>query len=194
MLTEAEKHGINELLSRMSAQDLQSLAQTVTSKQLVPETSSEAISMIILHTERAAELLDRKKITKELMFEYLHFKSVPIKSEAGKIEHALRVLRLWGASTLEEIVPGNNGNGESSSSARPPEVTPRITRGQLLVVTPPQDRERSPAASHRDPTSGSPQSPARKRARMSDSIRSTDTTADDNNNSNCAATAYSWRQ
>ena len=211
MLTEAEKHGINELLSRMSAQDLQSLAQTVTSKQLVPETSSEAISMIILHTERAAELLDRKKITKELMFEYLHFKRVPIESKAGKIKHALRVLKLWGsaefASTREEIVPGNNGNDESSSSAQPPKVKPRNIRdktnmycnvcdltlatrilflshcstvhdvkfkgksGQPLVI--PQDRERSPAASHHDPASGSPHSPARKRARMSDSMNTT---------------------
>ena len=171
----------------MSAPDLQSLAQTVTSKQLVPETSSEAISMIILHTERAAaaELLDRKKITKELMFEYLHFKRVPIESKAGKIKHALRVLKLWGSAesvgTLEEIVPGNNGNDESSSSSAQP---PRSIRGQPLVVPQPQDRERemSPTASHHDMTPGSPQPPARKRMRMSDSIRSTDTTADDNNN------------
>ena len=39
MLTEAEKYGISELLSRLSVSDLQSLAQTVTSKLLVPETS-----------------------------------------------------------------------------------------------------------------------------------------------------------
>ena len=210
----------------MSDQDLQSLAQTVTSKQLVPVSKAEAISMIILHTNRPLELLERTKIKKELMFEYLHFKSVPIKSEAGKIEHALRVLKLWGsaefASTLEEIVPGNNGNGESSSSARPPKVKPRnisdktnmycnvcdltlATRilffshcstvhdvkfkgksGQPLVIPQLQDRERSPAASHHDPTSGSSQSPARKRARMSDFIRSID---NDNNNSNSGADA-----
>ena len=119
MLTDAEKHGINELLARMAAQDLQSLAQTVTSKQLVPETSSEAISMIILYTERAAELLDRKKITNELML-MLHFKRVPIESKAGKIKHALRVLKLWGSAesvgTLEEIVPGNNGNGRAAAA------------------------------------------------------------------------------
>ena len=75
MLSAAEKHGIRELLSRMSSQDLQSLAQTVTSKQLVPETKAEAVSMIILHSERAADLLKRKKIKKELMFEYLDFKN-----------------------------------------------------------------------------------------------------------------------
>ena len=98
MLTEAEKHGIAELLTRMSVQDLQSLAQTVTSKLLVPETSSEAISMIILHTERAADLLKRRKIKKELLFKYLHFKRVPIESVADKSVHVTRVLELWGAA------------------------------------------------------------------------------------------------
>ena len=67
----------------------------------------------------------------------------------------------YSGSTLEENVSGNNGNDKSS-------------RGQPLVV--PQARERSPAASHYDTTSGLSQSPARKRARMLDmgSIRSTD--------------------
>ena len=67
----------------------------------------------------------------------------------------------YSGSTLEENVSGNNGNDKSS-------------RGQPLVV--PQARERSPAASHYDTTSGFSQSPARKRARMLDmgSIRSTD--------------------
>ena len=67
----------------------------------------------------------------------------------------------YSGSTLEENVSGNNGNDKSS-------------RGQPLVV--PQARERSPAASHYDTTSGFSQSPARKRARMLDmgSIRSSD--------------------
>ena len=71
-----------------------------------------------------------------------------------------------GGSTLEDNVSGNNGND-------------KISCGQPLVV--PHARERSPAASHYDTTSGLSQSPARKRARMLDmgSIRSTD---NDNNN------------
>ena len=104
MLTEAEKHGIAELLTRMSVQDLQSLAQTVTSKLLVPETSSEAISMIILHTERAADLLKRRKIKKELLFKYLHYKRVPIESVADKSVHVTRVLELWGAAPEESSI------------------------------------------------------------------------------------------
>ena len=97
MLTEAEKYGISELLSRLSVSDLQSLAQTVTSKLLVPETSSEAITAIILHTDKAVDLLKRKKIKKEVLFKYLHFKRVPIEAVSDKSVHVSRVLELWGA-------------------------------------------------------------------------------------------------
>jgi hypothetical protein len=43
MLSEKEKHGIAELLGRMDKADLFSLAQTVTSKLILPETTSEAV-------------------------------------------------------------------------------------------------------------------------------------------------------
>ena len=95
MLTEAEKYGISELLSRLSVSDLQSLAQTVTSKLLVPETSSEAITAIILHTDKAVDLLKRKKIKKELLFKYLHLKGVSIEAVADKSVHVTRVLEVW---------------------------------------------------------------------------------------------------
>ena len=97
MLTEAEKLGIWELLNIFfSFPDLQSLAQTVTNKMLVPETPSEAITMIILHTDRAVDLLKRKKIKKEILFKYLHLKRVAIEAESDKSVCVSRVLELWG--------------------------------------------------------------------------------------------------
>ena len=101
----------------MSVKDLQSLAQTVTSKLLEPQTKIEAISMIILHTERAADLLKRKKIKKELMFEYLDFKKVSIEPLSSMNEHVFRVLNLWGsdesapAKKLTEGIIANVGQG-----------------------------------------------------------------------------------
>jgi len=103
MLTEAEKYGISELLSRLSVSDLQSLAQTVTSKLLVPETSSEAITAIILHTDKAVDLLKRKKIKKEILFKYLHFKRVPIEAVADKSVHVSRVLEVWGTAQCGDM-------------------------------------------------------------------------------------------
>jgi len=102
MLTEKEKHGISELLDRMTISDLQSLAQTVTSRLLVPENSMEAIQAIILHTDKASDLLKRRKIKKELLFKYLHQKRVPIEAISDKNMHVSKVLEVWESSDSDE--------------------------------------------------------------------------------------------
>lgn len=98
MLSEREKHGVAELLTKMSLADLASLCQTVTSRLLVPENDTEAIQAIILHTDKASDLLKRRKIKKELLFKYLHHKRVPIESIADKNVHISRVLEVWGSA------------------------------------------------------------------------------------------------
>lgn len=98
MLTEKEKHGISELLARMSRKDLTSLAQTVTSRLIIPETTSEAISAILLHTEKASDLLNRRKVKKELLFKYLCAKKVSIEPSADKTIFISNVLQLWGTN------------------------------------------------------------------------------------------------
>ena len=98
MLTEKEKHGVSELLARMSSRDLTSLAQTVTSRLIVPETHSEAVSAIILHSEKPSDLLRRRKIKKELLFKYLNAKRVGVDSGADKSIMVSHVLQLWGAA------------------------------------------------------------------------------------------------
>jgi len=102
MLTEKEKHGISELLDRMTISDLQSLAQTVTSRLLVPENSMEAIQAIILHTDKASDLLKRRKIKKELLFKYLHYKRVPIEAISDKNLHVIKVLEVWDSSESQD--------------------------------------------------------------------------------------------
>lgn len=96
MLTEKEKYGISELLSRMALRDLNSLAQTVTSRLIVPENSSEAVSAILLHTDKPSDLLRRRKIKKELLFKYLNAKRVSIDPGADKSVYIAQVLQLWG--------------------------------------------------------------------------------------------------
>jgi len=86
----------------MRVEDLQSLAQTVTSRLLVPENSMEAIQAIILHTDKASDLLKRRKIKKELLFKYLHCKRIPIESISDKSVHVSRVLEVWGSSDSQD--------------------------------------------------------------------------------------------
>ena len=97
MLTEKEKHGISELLGRMTSKDLTSLAQTVTSRLIVPETTSEAVSAILLNTDKPGDLLRRRKIKKELLFKYLHAKKVTVDPSADKCVFITHVLQLWGS-------------------------------------------------------------------------------------------------
>ena len=96
MLTEKEKSGAEELLRLLPVSDLHSLAQTVTSNMLVLEDSAEAIAAILLHTDKAVDLLKRKKIKKESLFKYLHAKRVPIEAVAEKSVHMAKVLEVWG--------------------------------------------------------------------------------------------------
>ena len=98
MLTEKEKHGISELLARMNSKDLTSLAQTVTSRLIVPETTSEAVSAILLHTDKPTDLLRRRKIKKELLLKYLSAKKVAVDPSADKSIFISHVLQIWGAN------------------------------------------------------------------------------------------------
>ena len=59
--------------------------------------------MIILHTDRAVDLLKRKKIKKEILFKYLHFKRVAIEAVSDKSVHVSRVLELWGGSQSGDL-------------------------------------------------------------------------------------------
>ena len=62
MLSEREKHGVAELLTRLPKSDLYSLAQTVTSRLLLPESPADAVSHILMHTDKAEDLLKRRKV------------------------------------------------------------------------------------------------------------------------------------
>ena len=47
MLIESEKRGIGELLERMEGVDLNSLAQTVTNRLIVPQSRGDAVQVLV---------------------------------------------------------------------------------------------------------------------------------------------------
>ncbi len=100
MLSEKEKHGMAELLARMPQPDLFSLAQTVTSRLIVPESPSEAVTAIIQHTDRPLDLLKRRRVRKDFLFKYLHDKRVEgVEASADKAVIISHVLQLWGSQS-----------------------------------------------------------------------------------------------
>ena len=86
---------------RLDKSDLVSLAQTVTSRLILPETCSEAIAAIILHTDKAEDLLKRRKVKKEFLFKYLHAKRVQgVEASSDKLVTINHVLQLWGSGPV----------------------------------------------------------------------------------------------
>ncbi|CAB3369062.1 Hypothetical predicted protein [Cloeon dipterum] len=72
MLTELETEQLTGLLSLMGDDDLKSLTKTVTNTLIIPNDAKDAVSTILKYSPSVASVLGRKKITKELVFRYLH--------------------------------------------------------------------------------------------------------------------------
>jgi len=120
MLIESEKRGIGELLERMEGVDLNSLAQTVTNRLIVPQSRGDAVQAVILHTDSALDLLKRRKMKKDFLFRYLHDKKVPIETSAEKTTIVRKILELWGSSDDADMYFCD----ENSLDAPPPAPVP----------------------------------------------------------------------
>jgi len=120
MLSEHEKRGVCELLERMENRDLVSLVQTVTNRLILPESVGDAIQAIILHTDRALDLLKRRKMRKDFLFKYLHDKKVSVEASADKGEMVRRVLEVWGSRDEVEMLIED----ENSLDGPPPAPVP----------------------------------------------------------------------
>ncbi|KAJ9578717.1 hypothetical protein L9F63_005079 [Diploptera punctata] len=95
MLSEKEKENIKELLELMPELDLRNLAVTVTQNMILSLTKEEAVQAIILHSATAESLLMRKKMSKEILFRYLHEKRIPCVSTDDKKTFVNSILEFW---------------------------------------------------------------------------------------------------
>ena len=59
---------------------------------------AEAIDAVILHSESAMWLLNRKKLTRATLFQYLNAKKVTINGQADKYVISERIVKLWNES------------------------------------------------------------------------------------------------
>uniref|UniRef100_A0A1B6KEV2 NTF2 domain-containing protein n=1 Tax=Graphocephala atropunctata TaxID=36148 RepID=A0A1B6KEV2_9HEMI len=84
MLTLEERINITELLNGVSLDDLHSLATTITKGLLKTNTREEANEAILQHSDTVDSILNRKKISRELLFNYLHWKKVTTDNNLDK--------------------------------------------------------------------------------------------------------------
>lgn len=59
---------------------------------------------MILHSDSALWLLNRKKLTRALLFEYLNARKVPISGKAEKIDVINRILEYWDSTPYNNHV------------------------------------------------------------------------------------------
>lgn len=125
-----EVTGIKDLLSRLEDEVVYSLADTATKRALAfPSVNGiflndvtnvndapsvritiyvcyrmvlDAVNAILLHCESANWLLNRKKMTRAILFEYLNSKRIPISGQAEKSTIVSRILELWGTEAPQE--------------------------------------------------------------------------------------------
>lgn len=86
---------VTELLSGLTEGDRIQLAKTVSKKIIKVVNADKALNVILLHSPSVESILTRKKISKQLLFNYLHYKQVPVEPAFSKEELIKRLLDHW---------------------------------------------------------------------------------------------------
>ncbi|XP_059824641.1 uncharacterized protein C3orf38 homolog isoform X2 [Hypanus sabinus] len=112
MLSESERCGCREILQFLGQCELMSVADTVTNRMLKIENCAEAMSAILSYSQSAEELLKRKKIHREILFQYLAKHNIVISANAEKHQLIQRIIDYWKESTTTS----QKSNASESSS------------------------------------------------------------------------------
>ncbi|XP_069744846.1 uncharacterized protein C3orf38 homolog isoform X4 [Narcine bancroftii] len=94
-LSEGERRGCQEILQALGQNELRSVADTVTNRMLQIDSDAEAISAILSYSQSAEELLKRKKIHREILFQYLAKRNVVVSANAEKYHLIQRIIEYW---------------------------------------------------------------------------------------------------
>uniref|UniRef100_A0A8B9RP94 Chromosome 3 open reading frame 38 n=1 Tax=Astyanax mexicanus TaxID=7994 RepID=A0A8B9RP94_ASTMX len=99
-MSEKEQSGCRRLLELLSAEDLMALKDTVTNRLISVESTREAVEAIIAYSQSAEELLKRRKVHREVIFQYLAKEGVAVPPNTEKLHLVRRTLALWSDKKL----------------------------------------------------------------------------------------------
>uniref|UniRef100_UPI00398E96D6 uncharacterized protein C3orf38 homolog isoform X1 n=2 Tax=Pristiophorus japonicus TaxID=55135 RepID=UPI00398E96D6 len=118
MLSGKEQAGCREILRALGHCELFSVADTVTNRMLKIETEAEAMAVILSYSQSAEELLKRKKIHREILFQYLAQHDVVVPANAEKYQLVQKIIDYWreGTTTSQK-----ESSSESSSEYNVPQ-------------------------------------------------------------------------
>ncbi|EDO45335.1 predicted protein [Nematostella vectensis] len=116
MLTGKEKELFCEILGRVNLQDLISLTDTVTNRVISTENREEAIEAILLFSKNANHLLRRKKIKREILYQYLAEKGFVAPTTADKSFLCRKILNICGSTqnNLPQEIEPHTGNQQGT--------------------------------------------------------------------------------
>ncbi|XP_073440533.1 uncharacterized protein [Dendrobates tinctorius] len=94
-LTGQQSAGSRKLLELLDTADLFSLASTVTMKKSTACTWAAAIDTIVQNSQSAYELLNRRKVLRDIIGAYLKYEGIPLRPKFTKAEVVLKTLTYW---------------------------------------------------------------------------------------------------
>ncbi|ESO86692.1 hypothetical protein LOTGIDRAFT_128762 [Lottia gigantea] len=95
MLTKEEIQGFESILRKLSNDDIMSLKDTVTNRKIAVEGVKEAIKVIITYSDSSRDLLRRKKINRDILFQYLYDCKVVVSPNLDKSRLIDKILEYW---------------------------------------------------------------------------------------------------
>ncbi|KAF4086925.1 hypothetical protein AMELA_G00089930 [Ameiurus melas] len=99
VMSKKESDGCKKLLELLPKDDLFALNDTVTNRLIQVTSSREAIEAIIAYSMSAEELLKRKKVHRDVIFQYLAKESVVVPRNSEKYQLVKKTLELWSCAT-----------------------------------------------------------------------------------------------
>lgn len=98
MLSDKELEGCRSILNKLPQRDLINLTDTVTNRTVSPENTTEAVNAILSYSHTASQLLKRKKVKREHIYQYLAEKGIIEHLASDKPTLIKRALLYWGSS------------------------------------------------------------------------------------------------
>jgi hypothetical protein len=64
----------------------------------------EALDAILLHSDTVESVLQRRRVSKEILFKYLHTNKVPISASSDKGTMISTILQMWNYYPCDEVI------------------------------------------------------------------------------------------
>ncbi|KAJ8304517.1 hypothetical protein KUTeg_018100 [Tegillarca granosa] len=141
-MNEKERKGCYELLQLLGDAELFSLAETITKKQIKVNTRKDAFKAVVTYSESSLELLKRKKLKRDVLFQYLAIKNIVVPVNADKSTIIQKILTLWEVKdrpTLIKIENDDSFDGKDNSCSSPLNRGQKCETSDQQVQTPPDN-------------------------------------------------------